>query len=77
MLRNDQIYNSSTDNIEEQQYQNLYKNENTLKVKLKKNINLKKNSLKKFYKKNKKIMNKKSKKKKKTKITTHKILIII
>ena len=47
MLRNDQIYNSSTDNIEEQQYQNLYKNENTLKVKLKKNINLKKNSLKK------------------------------
>ena len=28
MLRNDQIYNSSTDNIEEQQYQNLYKNEN-------------------------------------------------
>ena len=71
MLRNDQIYNSSTDNIEEQQYQNLYKNENTLKVKLKKN------SLKKFYKKSKKIMNKKSKKKKKTKITTHKILIII
>ena len=77
MLRNDQIYNSSTDNIEEQQYQNLYKNENTLKVKLKKIINLKKNSLKKFYKKSKKIMNKKSKKKKKTKITTHKILIII
>ena len=75
MLRNDQIYNSSTDNIEEQQYQNLYKNENTLKVKLKKNINLKKNSLN--YKKSKKIMNKKSKKKKKTKITTHKILIII
>ena len=36
MLRNDQIYNSSTDNIEEQQYQKLFKNENKLKVKFKK-----------------------------------------
>ena len=36
MLREEEIYNSSTDNIEEQQYQKLFKNENKLKVKFKK-----------------------------------------
>jgi uncharacterized protein Yka (UPF0111/DUF47 family) len=36
MLREEEIYNSSTDNIQEQQYQKLFKNENKLKVKFKK-----------------------------------------
>ena len=59
MLREEEIYNSSTDNIQEQQYQKLFKNENKLKVKFKKYYIKKKNSLKKLPKKNKKIMNKK------------------
>ena len=36
MINKEQIYNSSSDNIEEQQYQKLVKNHNKLKVKFKK-----------------------------------------
>ena len=36
MINQEQIYNSSSDNIEEQQYQKLVKNDNKLKVKFKK-----------------------------------------